>query len=460
MPLWAVLVWLAVWQLAAWWVDAPILLVSPLTALKRLLELAFEAAFWRAVAFSVGRILLGFLLSALLGAVLAAAAYRFRRVRELLMPLVAAVKAVPVASFVILVLLWVSSRNLSVVISLLIGFPVIYANVLAGLDSTDPRLIEMARVFRVPFRRQLSTVYLSQVAPFLRSGLSLAIGLCWKSGVAAEVIGIPSGSIGEKLYKAKIYLETPDLFCFGSYGRNMVPYFGITDDPADRTLLGYAWKSQPYGQVTKADERLDVTSICMLPKGLQRLSLACHCDPLVLSRAIASLDGMQDVPGLNMVFDEMKRARPSSITAPAYYEAKVTEAAAMLLDWSLANARGAASAIRAADRSALNLTRAHIREHLDRAVPSSELCRIACMSASKLTRLFKQAEGMTPQEYARTLRMERACELLGDTDLSMAEIAARLGFARQGSFSEAFKERFGATPQEFRALRAARRSAR
>lgn len=254
--------------------------------------------------------------------------------------------------------------------------------------------------------------------------------------------------------------QTPDLFCFGSYGRNMVPYFGITDDPADRTLLGYAWKSQPYGQVTKADERLDVTSICMLPKGLQRLSLACHCDPLVLSRAIASLDGMQNVPGLNMVFDEMKRARPSSITAPAYYEAKVTEAAAMLLDWSLANARGAASAIRAADRSALNLTRAHIREHLDRAVPSSELCRIACMSASKLTRLFKQAEGMTPQEYARTLRMERACELLGDTDLSMAEIAARLGFARQGSFSEAFKERFGATPQEFRALRAARRSAR
>ena len=224
------------------------------------------------------------------------------------------------------------------------------------------------------------------------------------------------------------------------------PFFGKTPDKLR--------------QVTKADERLDVTSICMLPKGLQRLSLACHCDPLVLSRAIASLDGMQDVPGLNMVFDEMKRARPSSITAPAYYEAKVTEAAAMLLDWSLANARGAASAIRAADRSALNLTRAHIREHLDRAVPSSELCRIACMSASKLTRLFKQAEGMTPQEYARTLRMERACELLGDTDLSMAEIAARLGFARQGSFSEAFKERFGATPQEFRALRAARRSAR
>ena len=214
MPLWAVLVWLAVWQLAAMWVDAPILLASPAAALKRLFELVFEGAFWQAVGFTVSRILLGFALSALLGVALAAAAYRFRRVRELLMPLVAAVKAVPVASFVILMLLWVSSRNLSVVISLLIGFPVVYANALAGLDSTDPQLIEMARVFRVPFRRQLGTVYLSQVAPFLRSGLGLAVGLCWKSGVAAEVIGIPSGSIGEKLYKAKIYLETPDLFCW------------------------------------------------------------------------------------------------------------------------------------------------------------------------------------------------------------------------------------------------------
>lgn len=213
-PLWAVLVWLAVWQLAAWQVAEPILLVSPAAALKRLFELAFEAAFWRAVGFSVGRILLGFALSAVLGAGLAAAAYRFRRVRELLMPLVAAVKAVPVASFVILTLLWVSSRDLSVIISLLIGFPVIYANVLSGLDHTDPKLIEMARVFRIPFRRQLSAIYLHQVAPFLRSGLGVAIGLCWKSGVAAEVIGIPSGSIGEKLYKAKVYLETPDLFCW------------------------------------------------------------------------------------------------------------------------------------------------------------------------------------------------------------------------------------------------------
>ena len=214
LPVWAVIFWLLIWEIAARWVDDPIFLASPLQALGRLCQLIPQAEFWQSVLFSVGHILLGFALSAVLGIALAALSYRFRPVRELLSPVTAAVKAVPVASFVILVLLWLPSRQLSIVISLLIGFPVIYANVLTGLDSTDPRLIEMARVFRVPFWKQLRAIYLYEVLPFLRTGLSVAIGLCWKSGVAAEVIGVPRGSIGEKLYQSKIYLETADLFCW------------------------------------------------------------------------------------------------------------------------------------------------------------------------------------------------------------------------------------------------------
>lgn len=214
LPLWAVIFWLAVWEIAALWVDEPILLVTPLSALRRLCQLVVERSFWQSILFSVGRIALGFGLSVLLGVGLATLSYRFAWVRELLSPLVAAVKAIPVASFVILVLLWVPSRELSVLISLLIGFPVLYSNALMGLDATDPRLIEMARLFHVPFLTQLKAIYLYQALPFLHSGLSVAIGLCWKSGVAAEVIGLPSGSVGEKLYKAKVYLETPDLFCW------------------------------------------------------------------------------------------------------------------------------------------------------------------------------------------------------------------------------------------------------
>ncbi len=125
-----------------------------------------------------------------------------------------AIKAIPVASFIILVLIWVPSRNLSIVISFLMVLPVVYTNVLNGIASTDRKLLEMAQVFRVPLSRRIRYIYLSQLLPFLRTGFSLSLGLCWKAGIAAEVIGIPKGSIGEKLYEAKVYLQTADLFAW------------------------------------------------------------------------------------------------------------------------------------------------------------------------------------------------------------------------------------------------------
>ena len=93
-------------------------------------------------------------------------------------------------------------------------FPPVYLNVLAGIDSTDPKLLEMARVFRVPFRRTLKGIWLPQMLPYFRAAVSLALGLCWKAGVAAEVIGLPAGTVGERLYTAKVYFQTPDLFAW------------------------------------------------------------------------------------------------------------------------------------------------------------------------------------------------------------------------------------------------------
>ena len=213
-PLWAAAFWLLCWEAAARWVDEPILLVSPLQAIQRFFQLLWQPQFWQSVGFSLGHILLGFFMSLALALVLAVLSYRHLWVQQLLSPLTATVKAIPVASFVILALLWVSSRNLSILISLMIAFPVLYQNTLTGLCHTDPQLLAMAKLFRVPFARRLRGVYLPSAMPYLRSGMNIAIGLCWKSGVAAEVIGMPSGSIGEKLYQAKVYLETPDLFCW------------------------------------------------------------------------------------------------------------------------------------------------------------------------------------------------------------------------------------------------------
>ena len=216
---WAVVFWLIVWQLAAVALHAAyphgaLLLPSPVSSLARLWTLASTAVFWRAIGTSSMHILGGFLLSCALAVVLAAFSARFSRVKELLAPLVAAVKTVPVASFIILALIWFGSRNLSVFIALVMVFPVMYTNVLSGIRARDDSLLEMARVFKIPALRRIRCIDLPQVMPYFRAGCTLGLGLCWKAGVAAEVIGMPVPSIGERLQQAKVYLDTPELFAW------------------------------------------------------------------------------------------------------------------------------------------------------------------------------------------------------------------------------------------------------
>lgn len=214
MKLWAIAFWLILWQAGAVALGHDILLVSPLRVLVRLTELVGQADFWRSILHSLMRIGGGFLLGTLAAVTLALMAARYRRVRELLAPLMLTVKSVPVASFVILALFWVSSQNLAVLIVFLMVLPVNYLNTLSGIDQIDPRLREMAEVFRIPRLRRALQIELPQVLPAFRTGCQLSLGLCWKAGVAAEVIGMPKGSIGERLQQAKVYLDTPDLFAW------------------------------------------------------------------------------------------------------------------------------------------------------------------------------------------------------------------------------------------------------
>ena len=210
----AVVLALSVWQAASWAVGSALLLPGPVTVLGRLCALAVTAAFRRAVAFSFCRIAGGFALALVLAFVLALAAGRWPVVEVLLRPYVLAIKAVPVASFIILALIWMRTSALPLFISFLMVFPILYTNVLAGVRAADRELAEMARVFRIPLLRRIRCITLPQVAPYFRAGCALGLGLCWKAGVAAEVIGMPVPSIGERLQQAKVYLDTPELFAW------------------------------------------------------------------------------------------------------------------------------------------------------------------------------------------------------------------------------------------------------
>ena len=208
------LFWVMIWQLAAMAVDNDILMAGPWGTIGALGRLFPTGEFWRSVGFSFGKITLGFGAAFAMGVGLGTAGYRFPIFRELLEPLMVLLKSVPVASFVILALIWAGSANLSVLIAFLVVLPIIYVNTAAGLQSTDHKLLEMARVFNMTPWKRIRYIYVPALIPYLKSGCRIALGMSWKSGVAAEVIGVPGHSVGEKLYMSKIYLDTAGLMAW------------------------------------------------------------------------------------------------------------------------------------------------------------------------------------------------------------------------------------------------------
>ena len=215
------LFWLGVWQGAAWlvelWVEGrgnELLLPYPLTVLRALVRLAGEGTFWASAAASLGRVVLGMAAGTLLAALLAAAAWASPWVRRLFSPAVRVVRAAPVASFILLVLLWTGRDAVPAVIAALMVLPVVWDSLSQGIRAVDPKLLELGRAYRFSRGKLLTLLYLPSLRPYLLSALTTGAGLAWKSGVAAEVLCLPLPALGTQIYQTKYYLEIPELFAW------------------------------------------------------------------------------------------------------------------------------------------------------------------------------------------------------------------------------------------------------
>ena len=212
--------WLLVWQGIAMAVDAnaamggELLLPSPVRVLTVLAGLAGEWPFWRSALLSLARMFFGILIGAVLGVGLAVLTAASRWCDLLFTPAVKVVRAVPVASFILLVLLWVRRDWVPVAISILMVLPVIWGSVRQGIGSADRRLLELCRCYRFDRAKILRLFWVPSVASAFASGLATAMGLAWKAGVAAEVLCQPRFAIGTQIYRTKLELATPDLFAW------------------------------------------------------------------------------------------------------------------------------------------------------------------------------------------------------------------------------------------------------
>ena len=206
--------WLVLWQLVCYIVNMELLVASPLKVLRRLGELSVTGDFWKYSLGSLGRITEGFLLGSATGALLAMLCHKITFARVFFSPAITLIKSTPVASFIILALVWLTGQRVPVFISFLMVLPVVYGNVFQGIREVDPKLIEMAKVYGMNRQKRVMKIYIPSVMPYMMAACRTALGLSWKAGVAAEVIGVTKDSIGRQLYYSKIYLETADLFAW------------------------------------------------------------------------------------------------------------------------------------------------------------------------------------------------------------------------------------------------------
>ena len=224
-PIWRKLLppafWLGVWQLGAYAIDLgldgkgnELLLPYPMTVAQTLLTLAGNGDFWLTAVYSLLRVLAGMALGTIAGLLLAVLTCLSPLADELLSPAIRVIRATPVASFILLVLLWVYRDWVPVVIAALMVLPVVWANVSRGIHEVDGQLLEMAKAYRFSRGKTVRLIYLPSLRPYVLSAITTAMGLAWKSGVAAEVLCLPRTSIGTQIFYTKYYLEVPQLFAW------------------------------------------------------------------------------------------------------------------------------------------------------------------------------------------------------------------------------------------------------
>ena len=206
--------WLALWVIISYKVSNSFLFPSPKDTIKVLSELVVDGKFWLISLRSFGRIILGIIVAVVIGVSIAVITSRSKLTDVLMSPVLSAVKATPVASFIILISIWLDKNNLPVFITALIVLPVVCTNISVGIRSVSRVLTEVAEVYKLPVSKKITKLYIPSIMPYFLAAMKASLGMAWKAGIAAEVLSPPTYAIGTQLSYAKTYLEMPTMFAW------------------------------------------------------------------------------------------------------------------------------------------------------------------------------------------------------------------------------------------------------
>lgn len=206
--------WIAVWQLLYLHIDNIYLLPSPMSVWTKAGELVVHGEFWLTIATSFINIFKGFLIAQATGIVLAVITANSKIADAVFAPIMAIIKATPIASFIILLLVLLGKDAVPETAAFLIVLPTVWENISSGIKSFDKKLLEVTKTYNFSLKKKIKIFYIPSMMPFFIPAFKSTLGMAWKAGIAAEVICNIANTIGGKIYDTKVYLETPELFAW------------------------------------------------------------------------------------------------------------------------------------------------------------------------------------------------------------------------------------------------------
>ncbi len=200
------------WAVVARAIGAPFILPGPAAVLRDATALFSDPRFYGQLAATGSRGLLAFALSVALSLALGGLSGISDGAAAALKPWLSVVKSTPVVSIILIALLWFGSSAVPVFAAILMTLPVMTEALSKGMRQSDPKLLEMARIYRFRKRDALFRIRLGTALPYFLAGAGTALGLTWKVVVAGEILALPRHGLGSSIQTARIQLETVRVF--------------------------------------------------------------------------------------------------------------------------------------------------------------------------------------------------------------------------------------------------------
>jgi AraC-like DNA-binding protein len=221
----------------------------------------------------------------------------------------------------------------------------------------------------------------------------------------------------------------------------------------DEAFYSHIGHSETWRKTCVPGERIHSIGVSLLPDYYEdHLKTTYNISPKVFVQAFSELDGSVVLPEAAILLKQLGKINIEGKPGLLYREGKILELISCILRWHSLKQQFAPEGIHEDDRASILKVQSYIQKHYSVPINISALSRVAGMSKSKLSYLFKHITGNTISENIRNVRLNAAKVFLAENEYDICQIARSVGFKRPASFTAMFRETLGLTPGAYRTL--------